>query len=351
MKLSTHAGRSLAGCLAVAGMVWGAAGVQAVDISGAGATFPYPIYAQWAYAYNKVSGVKLNYQSIGSGGGIAQITAKTVDFGASDLPLTPDKLEQIGLIQWPMVVGGVVPVVHISGVKAGDIKLTAALLADIYLGKIVKWSDPALKQVNPGVSLPDRLISVVRRSDGSGTTAIFTDYLAKVSAQWKKDVGSSTSVKWPAGLGGKGNEGVAAYVQQIDASIGYVELAYALQNKMSWVQMENKSGKWVSPSLESFAAAADHADWSKAPGFYLMLTDQPGDDTWPISGATFILFHKQQASADTALEVLKFFDWCYQNGAATAKKLDYVPIPANVTKVVRESWAKNVRAGGKPVWR
>lgn len=336
--------------LALVGSAQGPAWAQTKEISGAGATFPYPIYARWADAYNKATGVKLNYQSIGSGGGIAQIKAKTVDFGASDAPLKPEELLAAGLVQWPMVVGGAVPVVNLAGIKANGLKMTPTVLADIYLGKIVNWNDAALKALNPGVELPDRLISVVRRSDGSGTTFIWSNYLSKVSKEWADKVGFGTSVAWPVGLGGKGNEGVANYVKQIQGSIGYVELAYAQQNDLAAVQVQNRAGKFVAASIDSFAAAAGYADWSKAPANYLILTDQPGESTWPISGATFILMHKEQTKPETAKEVLKFFSWCYANGAGMARELLYVPIPSNVGKHMEAMWKKEIKAGGKPVW-
>jgi phosphate transport system substrate-binding protein len=344
--------RLAAGFLGLAALVGAtAAFAQSKEISGAGATFPYPIYAQWADAYNKATGVRLNYQSIGSGGGIAQIKAKTVDFGASDAPLKPEDLNAAGLVQWPMVVGGDVPVVNLAGIQPNQLKLTPATLADIYLGKILNWNDPALKAANPGLALPDKLISVVRRSDGSGTTFIFTNYLSKVSKEWAEKVGFNTSVSWPVGLGGKGNEGVANFVKQIDGSIGYVELAYALQNKMATVQMQNKAGKFVTASIDTFAAAARYADWSAAPANYLILTDQPGEQTWPISGATFILMHKEQSKPETAKEVLKFFAWSYENGDAMARKLDYVPMPDNVVKQMQSMWSKEIKAGGKALWQ
>jgi phosphate transport system substrate-binding protein len=339
-------GLAAAFALFVPAQAWSAV----TEIAGAGATFPYPIYARWAQAYNKETGVQLNYQSIGSGGGIAQIKANTVDFGASDAPLKPEDLQAAGLIQWPMVVGGAVPVVHVEGVTANQLKMTPAILADIYLGNILNWNDAKLKALNPGVNLPDKLISVVRRSDGSGTTFIWTNYLSKVSKDWADKVGFNTSVSWPVGLGGKGNEGVANYVKQIDGSIGYVELAYAQQNNLATVMMENKAGKFVTASIDSFASAAGYADWSKAPANYLILTDQPGEATWPISGATFILFHKEQTKPDTAKEVLKFFAWSYKNGAGMARELLYVPIPANVSKQMEATWSKEVKAGGKPLW-
>jgi len=326
--------------------------VQAeTTINGAGATFPYPIYAKWADAYRSKTGVGMNYQSIGSGGGIKQITAKTVDFGASDAPLAVDKLNEIGLLQFPAVMGGVVPVVNLGGIKPGELKLTGALLADIYLGKIAKWNDDAIKQLNPGVKLPDKKITVVHRSDGSGTTFIFTHYLSKVSPEWKEKVGNNTSVKWSTGVGGKGNEGVASYVQRIRGAIGYVEYAYALQNKMPHAAMKNAAGKFVTPSSESFQAAAANADWLNTPGFNVMLTDQPGEASWPITGATFILVYKKQDKPDTAREVLKFFDWAYKNGDKMAEDLHYVPMPDNVVKVIQQTWAKEIKAAnGSPVW-
>lgn len=328
----------------------GAASAE-TTINGAGATFPYPIYAKWADAYRTKTGVGMNYQSIGSGGGIKQITAKTVDFGASDAPLTVEKLNEIGLIQFPAVMGGVVPVVNIGGIKPGELKLTGQLLADIYLGKIAKWDDQAIKQLNPGVKLPNTKITVVHRSDGSGTTFIFTHYLAKVSPEWQQKVGNNTSVNWPAGVGGKGNEGVASYVQRIRGAIGYVEYAYALQNKMPHAAMQNAAGKYVEPSSKSFQAAAANADWLNTPGFDLMLTNQPGADSWPITGATFILVYKKQAKPEVAREVLKFFDWAYKNGDKLAEELHYVPMPENVVKVIEQTWAKEIKAtNGSPVW-
>jgi len=335
----------------IAGALFGASGAHADGvISGAGATFPYPIYAQWADAYNKLTGVKMNYQSIGSGGGIAQIKAKTVDFGASDAPLTKEELDAAGLMQFPMIMGGVVPVVNIKEVAPGQLRLSPALLADIYLGKITKWNDPAVAKENPGVKLPSRTITVVHRSDGSGTTWIFTNYLDKVSADWHTKVGTNKAVDWPVGVGGKGNEGVAAYVQKINGSIGYVEYAYALQNKMSYAQLMNKAGKYVSPTMETFMAAAGNADWKDAPGFYLVLTDQPGDESWPITGASFILMYRNQEKPAVAAEVLKFFDWCYAHGAEMAEKLDYVPMPENVAQLVRDAWKTRMTAGSAAVW-
>jgi phosphate transport system substrate-binding protein len=322
-----------------------------VDITGAGATFPYPIYAKWADAYKKATGVGLNYQSIGSGGGIKQITAKTVDFGASDAPLKPDDLEKNGLIQFPAIMGGVVPVYNLKGVEAGKIRLSGQLLGDIYLGKVSKWNDPALAKLNPGVKLPDQSISVVHRSDGSGTTFLFSNYLAKVSADWQSKVGEGTAVNWPTGVGGKGNEGVANYVSRIDGAIGYVEYAYAKQNKLSYALMANKDGQFVAPNEDAFKAAAAGADWGKAPGMYLVLTDQPGKQSWPITGASFILMHKVQEKPANAKEVLKFFEWSFEKGDRMATDLDYVPMPDPVVKLIQTEWKSKIKDGsGKAVY-
>lgn len=321
-------------------------------ISGAGATFPYPIYSQWAYKYNKLTGVRLNYQSIGSGGGIAQIRAKTVDFGASDAPLTKDKLDADGLFQFPMVIGGVVPVVNIPGISPGQLKLTADLLGDIFLGKISKWNDPRIAAINPNAKLPNLAIAVVHRADGSGTTWIFTNYLNKVSAAWKEKVGSGKAVSWPTGMGGKGNEGVAAYVQRGKGAIGYVEFAYALQNKMAHILLKNKSGSFVAPTIETFQAAAASARWEEAPGFYLVLTDQPGEASWPITGASFILLHKNQKSAETVKQVFKFFNWSYRHGSEMATALHYVPIPETVIEMVEKKWQEEILFEGQSInWR
>ena len=323
----------------------------AADITGAGATFPYPIYAKWADAYKKATGTGMNYQSIGSGGRIKQITAKTVNFGASDMPMKPDDLEKNGLIQFPAIMGGVVPVYNVKGIESGKVKLTGPLIADIYLGKIKKWNDAALVALNKDVKLPDQAISVVSRSDGSGTTFIFVNYLSKVSAEWRSTVGEGTSVKWPTGVGGKGNEGVAAYVGRIDGAIGYVEYAYAKQNKLAVAQMANKDGQFVIPGDDSFKAAAAGADWAKAPGMYLILTDQAGKQSWPMTGASFILMHKTQAKAENAREVLKFFDWSFKNGGKMADELDYVPMPDPVIKIIQSEWKGKLRdASGKPVY-
>ena len=340
---------AVAGAVAL-GMIAGLA--QAAEtINGAGATVPYPIYAKWAEVYKAKSGVSMNYQSIGSGGGIKQITARTVDFGASDAPLTVEKLNEIGLIQFPMVMGGVVPVINIAGIKTGELKLSGPVLADIYLGKIKEWNDPAIVKLNPGVKLPQEKITVVARSDGSGTTFIFTHYLAKVSPELKEKVGNNTSVSWPAGVGGKGNEGVASYVQRLKGSIGYVEYAYALQNKMAYALLQNKAGKFVKPDSETFQAAAAGADWAGTPGFNLMLTDQTGENSWPITGTTFILVYRKQEKPEVGKEVLKFFDWAYRHGGKLAEQLDYVPMPASVVKLVQETWKKEIKdTGGKAVW-
>jgi phosphate transport system substrate-binding protein len=319
-------------------------------LNGAGATFPYPLYAQWAYEYNTLTGVKLNYQSIGSGGGIAQIKAKTVDFGASDAPMKPKELNEFSLVQFPMVIGGVVPVVNVPGVGPGQLKLTADLLANIFLGKVARWDDPAVRKVNPDLALPSKAITVVHRADGSGTTWIFTNYLDKISTEWHKSVGTGKAVSWPVGVGGKGNEGVAAYVQRIAGSIGYVEFAYALQNKMSHALLRNRSGRFVGPTIGAFQAAAANADWKNAPGYYLVLTDQPGEESWPITGASFILVYKEQANPVQARIMFRFFDWCYRHGAETAEKLHYVPIPPKVVKMVENTWHDQIRVEGKPAW-
>ena len=325
--------------------------VNAAEISGAGATFPYPIYAKWAEAYKAKTGVAMNYQSIGSGGGIAQIKAKTVDFGASDAPLKVEDLNTIGLLQFPMIMGGIVPVVNIQGVKPGEMKLTGAVLADIFLGKVKKWDDAEIAKLNPGVKLPSQAIAVVHRSDGSGTTYNFADYLAKVSPEWKSKVGVNTSVEWPVGEGGKGNEGVAAVVGQRAGAIGYVEYAYALQNKMTYTLMGNKAGKYVSPNAKSFQSAAANADWKNTPGFNLLLTDQPGAESWPITASSFILVYKIQEKPENGKQVLDFFAWSYANGQKMAESLDYVAMPESVVKLVEETWKTQIKdKSGKPVW-
>jgi phosphate transport system substrate-binding protein len=323
---------------------------SAADISGAGATFPYPVYAKWADAYKKETGNGLNYQSIGSGGGIKQIRAKTVTFGASDMPLKPEDLKAAGLVQFPTVTGGDVPVINLQGIKPGELLLDGPTLAKIFLGEITRWDDPAIKKLNPKLQLPPQAIVVVHRSDGSGTTFIWTDYLSKVSPDWKSNVGASTAVEWPAGIGAKGNEGVANNVLQTRGAIGYVEYAYAKQNKMTFVDMINKDGKRVTPNAESFEAAAGNADWASAPGFYQILTDQPGAKSWPIAGATFILMHAAPDDPAAAGEALKFFRWAYEKGGEMAKSLDYIPLPPSVAALVEKSWADEIKgADGKPL--
>jgi phosphate transport system substrate-binding protein len=339
--------QSLLGLSALTLSMFTAHAVSAQDVTGAGASFPAPIYSKWAADYNKATGHKVNYQSVGSGAGIKQIDAKTVDFGASDMPLKDEDLTAKNQLQFPTVIGGVVPVVNIAGVAPGKLKLTGQLIADIYLGKITKWSDAQITTLNPGVKLPDETISVVRRSDGSGTTFLFTNYLSKVSPEWKEKVGDGTAVNWPAGAGGKGNEGVAAFVTRLPNSIGYVEYAYVKQNKMVYAELKNASGNFVAPDDTAFKAAAAGADWSKS--FYQILTNQNGKEAWPITGATFILMHKVQDKPESAAAVLKFFDWGYKNGDKTADDLDYVPMPDKVKDVIRKSWAQIKDASGKTI--
>jgi phosphate transport system substrate-binding protein len=339
---------ALAATLGVSVAAFGAS-ASAADLSGAGATFPYPIYAKWADAYKKETGVGLNYQSIGSGGGIKQIKAKTVTFGASDKPLSGADLDKNGLAQFPTVMGGVVAVVNLEGVKGGQLTLDGQTIAKIFLGEIKKWNDPIIASLNPSAKLPAADIVVVHRSDGSGTTFIWTDYLSKVSPDWKSKVGSSTAVEWPVGIGAKGNEGVANNVQRAKGSIGYVEYAYAKQNKLAYAKFVNKDGKTVEPNLESFQAAAANADWASAPGFGVILTNQPGAASWPVTSATFILMHKKPASASNSAAALKFFDWAYANGGKAAAELDYVPLPEKVVGLVKKSW-KDIAVDGKPVF-
>jgi phosphate transport system substrate-binding protein len=319
----------------------------AQDVTGAGASFPAPVYAKWADAYNKASGARINYQSVGSSAGMKQIAAKTVDFGASDAPLKDEELAKSGLIQFPTVIGGVVPVVNIAGIKPGQIKLTGQVLGDIYLGKVTKWNDASVTALNPGVPLPDAAISVVRRADGSGTSFNFTNYLAKVNTEWKDKVGEGTAVNWPTGAGGKGNEGVSAFVQRLPNSIGYVEYAYAKQNKMAHVLLKNKDGNFVAPDDATFKAAAAGADWAKS--FYQVLTDQPGKDAWPITAATFIMMHKAQDKPAQAIASLKFFDWAYMHGDQAAADLEYVALPDAVKGLVRKQWAELKDTSGKQV--
>ncbi|MBE7367955.1 phosphate ABC transporter substrate-binding protein PstS [Ramlibacter pallidus] len=318
------------------------------DVTGAGASFPAPLYAKWAADYHAASGVRVNYQSVGSGAGVRQIEAKTIDFGASDAPLKDEELQAKGLVQFPMVIGGVIPVVNLKGVAPGQLRLTGQLLGDIYLGKVTRWSDPAIKDLNPGLALPDAAIAPVRRADGSGTSFIFTNYLSKVNAEWKAKVGEGTAVNWPAGTGGKGNEGVAAFVSRLPGSIGYVEYAYVKQNRMNYALVQNADGQFVAPDAASFQAAAAGADWGKS--FYQVLTQQPGAQAWPLTGATFILMHKTQDRPAQAAAALKFFGWAYRNGDGTADQLAYVPMPDSVTARVEKLWATEIKdASGQPV--
>ena len=321
---------------------------HAQDVTGAGATFPAPIYAKWADAYNKATGVRINYQSVGSGAGIRQIKAKTVDFGATDMPLKDDELAKDGMVQFPTVIGGVVPVINVKGITPGQLKLTGQVLGDIYLGKVAKWNDVAIAALNPGVALPDAPIAVVRRADGSGTTFIFTNYLSKVNAEWKDKAGEGTAVNWPTGAGGKGNEGVSAFVQRLPNSIGYVEYSYAKQNKMSHVMMRNQAGNFVGPDEDTFKAAAAGADWSKS--FYQILTEQAGKDAWPLTGATYVLMYKSQDKPANAASALKFFDWAYASGDKMASDLEYVALPGSLKTLIRKQWANDIKdASGKAI--
>ena len=324
-----------------------AAGVQAQEITGAGASFPAPLYAKWASDYNKQTGVKVNYQSVGSGGGIKQIDSKTVDFGATDMPLTDDVLKTKGQMQFPTVIGGVVPILNVAGIAPGQLKLTGPLLADIFLGKVARWNDPAIKAINPGVNLPDTAIAQVRRADGSGTTFIFTNYLSKVSPDWKAKVGEGTAVNWPVGAGGKGNEGVAAFVARLPNSIGYVEYSYVKQNKLNYALVQNSAGNFVKPEDDTFKAAAAGADWAKS--FYQILTNQPGKDSWPLSGATFILMHNIQDKPANGSETLKFFNWAFANGEKAASDLDYVPMPPAAVTAIHKAWGDIKDTSGKTI--
>jgi phosphate transport system substrate-binding protein len=319
----------------------------AQDVTGAGASFPAPLYSKWASDYNKATNVKINYQSVGSGAGMRQIEAKTVDFGASDMPLKEDELAKKGLVQFPTVIGGVVPVVNIKGIAPGQLKLTGQVLGDIYLGKVTKWNDPAIKALNPTLPLPDAAIAPVRRADGSGTSFIFTNYLSKVNPEWKTKVGEGTAVNWPVGAGGKGNEGVAAFVGRLPNSIGFVEYSYVKQNKLTFAQMKNAAGTFVEPNDAAFKAAAAGAEWSKS--FYQILTEQQGKDSWPITGATFIMMHKAQDKPAQAAASLKFFEWAYKNGDKTADSLDYVPMPDAVKTIVEKAWGEIKDTSGKAV--
>ncbi len=331
--------------LAVASISLSPAFADTQGISGAGASFPYPVYSKWAIKYNQIYGLKLDYQSVGSGAGIAQIKAKTVDFGASDEPLKPEELSKEGLIQFPMIIGGVVPVINLPGVQRGKLKLTPDILADIFAGNIKKWNDRRILAINQDLKLPDQEITIVHRADGSGTTWIFTNYLSKVSQSWKEKVGNGKTVAWPTGIGGKGNEGVSALVKKTEGSIGYVEYAYAIKERLNYVQLQNHAGKFVSPTIESFQAAAANANWENAPGFYMVLTDQPGEKSWPIAGASYILIHKNQPNAEKAQSMLKFFDWSYREGGDAAVQLHYVPIPKKVYNLVQAMWKQEVATG------
>ena len=325
---------------------------HAIDITGAGASFPYPVYAKWAAQYHQETGHRVNYQSIGSGGGQQQIIAKTVDFAGSDDPMKAEALNENNLLQFPAIIGGVVPVINVDGIKPGELKLSGAVLADIYLNKITKWDDAAIKALNPDLNLPGASIVVVHRSDGSGTTFNWTNYLSKVSDGWKDTVGEGKAVKWPVGQGGKGNEGVAAYVRQLKNSIGYVEYAYAKQNALAWTQLQNRDGNFVQPSQDTFGAAAANADWNSAPGMGVVLTDEPGAESWPITAASFILVHKSQSKPENGKAVLEFFDWAFKNGGKMAVELDYVPMPESVANQIRETWKTEVKAAdGAAIWK
>jgi phosphate transport system substrate-binding protein len=330
--------------IVAASLVAASTSAFAADITGAGATFPFPIYSKWADAYKKETGNGLNYQSIGSGAGIKQIQAKTVTFGATDAPLKAEQLEKDGLVQWPMVMGAIVPVVNLEGIKPGELVFDGETLANIYLGKITKWDDPAIAKLNPKLKLPTDAITVVRRSDGSGTTFNFTDYLSKASADWKTKVGSGTAVEWPAGVGAKGNEGVAGNIGQTKNSIGYVEYAYAKQNKLTFAALINKAGKTVQPTIAAFQAAASNADWAKAPGYYVILTDQPGETSWPITAATFILMHKEPTDKAASAEAVKFFKWAFAKGDKMAEELDYIPMPEPVVKLIEKTWSSDIKS-------
>jgi len=329
--------------IAAAGLVVASTSAFAADITGAGATFPFPVYSKWADAYKKETGTALNYQSIGSGAGIKQIQAKTVTFGATDMPLKPEQLEKDGLVQWPMVMGAIVPVVNLEGIKPGELVFDGATLASVYLGKITKWDDPSIAKLNPNLKLPSAAIAVVRRSDGSGTTFNFTDYLSKANDEWKTKVGSGTAVEWPTGVGAKGNEGVAGNVSQTKNSIGYVEYAYAKQNNLTYAAMVNKAGKIVQPTVAAFQAAAANADWANAGGYYLILTDQPGEASWPVTAATFILMRKEPTDKAASAEAIKFFKWAFANGDKIAEDLDYIPMPEPVAKLIEKTWSADIK--------
>ncbi|MFL6828016.1 MAG: phosphate ABC transporter substrate-binding protein PstS [Bradyrhizobium sp.] len=330
--------------IVAAGLVAASTSALAADITGAGATFPFPLYSKWADAYKKETGNGLNYQSIGSGAGIKQIQAKTVTFGASDMPLKAEQLEKDGLLQWPQAIGALVPVVNLEGIKPGELIFSGEVLGDVYLGKIKKWDDPAITKLNPKLNLPSEPITVVRRSDGSGTTFVWTDYLSKVNAEWKSKVGAGTAVEWPTGVGAKGNEGVAGNVGQTRNSIGYVEYAYAKQTKLTYAGVVNKAGKAVQPAVQTFQAAAANADWAKSPGYYVILTDQPGEASWPITGATFILMHKTPVDKAASADAIKFFKWAFEKGDKIAEELDYIPMPDAVVKLIEKTWSADIKS-------
>ena len=330
--------------IVAAGLVAASTSAFAADITGAGATFPFPIYSKWADAYKKETGNGLNYQSIGSGAGIKQIQAKTVTFGATDAPLKAEQLDKDGLAQWPMVMGAIVPVVNLEGIKPGELVLSGEVLGDIYLGKIAKWNDAAIAKLNPNLKLPADAITVVRRSDGSGTSFNFTDYLSKANAEWKAKVGTGQAVEWPVGVGAKGNEGVAGNVSQTKNSIGYVEYAYAKQNKLTYAAMVNKAGKTVQPTIAAFQAAAANADWAKSPGYYVILTDQPGEASWPLTAATFILMYKEPQDKAASAEAIKFFKWSFEKGQKMAEELDYIPMPDSVVKLIEKTWSADIKS-------
>jgi len=331
--------------------VVGLAQAEAMKINGAGASFPYPVYCQWSHKCKDLKGIEVNYQSIGSGGGIAQIKAKTVNFGGTDEPLKLEEQKEADLLMFPMLIGGIVPVVNIKGIKAGEVQLSQELLADIFMDKIKSWDDPAIKKANPQLKLPKQAITIVHRADGSGSTWLFTHYLSQISPEWKAKIGYGKVVSWPTGIGAKGNEGVSANVNRVDGSIGYVEYAYAIKGKLTYAKLQNQAGKFVAPSIETFQSAAAYADWKNAPGYYMVLTNQPGDQTWPIAGATFILVHKTQPDAKLAKAMLEYFDWCFKHGGDIAEQLHYVPMPADVVKMVEASWAQEIKAGGQSVWQ
>ncbi len=330
--------------IVAAGLVAASTSAFAADITGAGATFPFPLYSKWADAYKKETGNGLNYQSIGSGAGIKQIVAKTVTFGASDMPLKPEQLDKEGMIQWPQAMGALVPVVNLEGIKPGELVFSGELLGDIYLGKVKTWNDPAIAKLNPKLKLPADAITVVRRSDGSGTTFLWTDYLSKANAEWKAKAGSGTAVEWPTGVGAKGNEGVAGNVSQTKNSIGYVEYAYAKQNKLTYGALINKAGKTVQPTIGAFQAAAANADWAGAKNYFVILTDQPGDASWPITGATFILMHKDPTDKAASKEAIKFFKWAFEKGDKMAEELDYIPMPEPVVKLIEKTWSADIKS-------